>query len=194
MKPPGDIPWEESAAAIGDSKRTTFLMKCADVELARKFVGEYWSWAYSSRSALFVSYPPKLQARPAAFTAEGLAAPTPPPPMPEIWFVPQIMFAEAWGFARVKGFTSAEGPSSVVEACDAFLLELATRQPIGVDAVGEGWASFRRYADGGAFDLPDMRRAWELNMALLGGRQDTLHLDPRIPRQFVRDSSFYFGL
>ena len=42
--------------------------------------------------------------------------------------------------------------------------------------------------------LINMQRAWELNNAVLGGPLDTLHLDRRIPRHFVSNGFFHFGL
>jgi hypothetical protein len=194
VKPPGNIPWEESAVLIGTERHATFVVKSTDGVLARKFVRDYWSWAYGERSALFICYPPKILGEPVGLTPDGRPTYRPISPPAEVWFLPNVLFGEVWAFARVKGFANSTVPANIVETCDAFLTELATRHPIGVEAVGEGWASFRRHADGGALELPDMRRAWELNLAILGGRHDTLRMDPKMPLHFVRDGVFHFGL
>ena len=193
MKPPGQFEWQESAAQIGGSSRQAFLAKFDDTLMARKFVDENWHWAYSQRAALFINCPPKILGEPTGYTSDGQPCYRPLSPPAEIWFLPGVQFEESWGFAKVKGFVNTV-PASVVEACESFLSDLATRHPIGVEAVGQGWASFRRFSDGGAFEFEDMRRAWELNIAVLGGRQDTMHLDRRVPRQFVRNGMFHFGL
>lgn len=179
---------------IGGAHRNTLRMTTDDGVLARKYVVENWQWAYGQKAALFVHYPPKLALDPARVTEDGRVGYRAALPTAEVWFLPETPFGEAWPFAREKGFANSTLAPVLVQACDLFLSELAGRQPIGVEAVGQGWASFRRFEDGGTFDLPDMQRAWELSLALLGGRPDTLHLDPKTPRHFVSKGIFYFGL
>jgi hypothetical protein len=55
-------------------------------------------------------------------------------------------------------------------------------------------AMFRRHKDGGVFDIADMRRACELNVAVLGGPQDASHNDKSMPRHFVKMGFFYLGM
>jgi hypothetical protein len=132
--------------------------------------------------------------QPVEFTPTGLPCYRPTPQPPKVWFLPDVPFSGVWLFAKRLGFLTPKLSQAVADACDAFLRDLASRQPIGVEAVGEGMAMFRRHKDGGAFDSADMRRACELNVTVLGGPQDASHTDKSMPRHFVKMGFFYFGI
>ncbi len=92
------------------------------------------------------------------------------------------------------GFRCPKVDSVVVRECEDFLAELSSREPIGIEAVGEQMAMFRRFPDGGAFKIGDMRRACELNLRVLCGPQDESHTDKSLPRHFIKKGFFYFGM
>jgi hypothetical protein len=194
MHPPGKADWKPAEAEIGGITRQAFVTIFVQTPEAQSFVDEEWDSAYGAGDALFIHHIPSILGEPVEFSPTGLPGYRPTPQPPEVWFLPDVPFSGVWPFARRMGFLTPKLPQAVADACDTFLRDLASRQPIGVEAVGESMAMFRRHKDGGAFDIADMRRACELNVAVLGGPQDASHKDKSMPRHFVKMGFFYFGI
>ncbi len=195
MQPPGDIEWHETLVGIARNEQPAFIAVFAETPPAQSFVDMHWNPAYGQGSALFVRHITPIVGAPVGFTPSGSSIYDPAPQPPEVWFVPKVSISELWPFVRNMGFRNAEVAREVIQACDVFLAGLALRQPFGIEEVwdGMGMVSFRRYRDGGDFDIADMRRACELNVAVLGGPQDESHLDDDMPRHFKKQGFFCLG-
>jgi hypothetical protein len=194
MRPPGHAAWRSSPAEIGGVVRAAFVSTFPQTPEAQLFVDKHWDLVHRGGGALFIHHIPSVLGEPVEFLPTGLPCYRPTPQPPEVWFVPDVPLGDLWPFARQMGFLTPKLPQAVADRCDSFLQELALRQPLGIEEVGEGRVIFRRYKDGGAFDIADMRRACELNVAVLGGPQDASHRNKSMPRHFVKMGFFYFGM
>ena len=186
--------WRESPALIGGATRTASVGLLPDAGAAQSFVAQHWDYIYASGDALFIHYVPSILGPPIYTPGMSGAAYRPTPQPPEVWFVSEVSFADAWSFAKGMAFVTPKLNPELLEACDRFLTDLASRHPIGVEAIDEGVAIFRRHNDGGAFTVAEMRKACKLNVAVLGGPQDATHTDRSMPRHFVKKGFFYFGV
>lgn len=192
MPPPGNVVWKmapEAAHVFADARCVVF----SGPREAEEFATKHWTASYTAGDALFLRSLPPLLGEPTSYTPSGLPAYRPTFPPDEVWYVPGVAFRPLWSFAKRLGFLTPTLPVNIVEACDNFLDDLGSREPVGLWRVGEGVAVFQRVGEGSKFVLADMRRASELNLAVLGGPQDAFHHPGKLAGNFVRQGLFYFG-
>jgi hypothetical protein len=194
MKPPGQLQWIATPIERRGRRIDAFSAQTLRFTEAQSFVSAHWREVYAAGASIFLQHVPLVRGDREWTTPTGLVIYDWVEQPPIVWFLPFRVFADCWEVARDMGFRCPKVNSVVLRECDDFLDDLSSREPIGIEAVGEQMATFRRFPDGGAFKIGDMRRACELNLRVLGGPQDESHTDKGLPRHFVRESFFYFGM